>query len=63
MILNKLHKNYIAHMMLVSNMQVKMIVEDLFLSEDVVLMKNLSNNEDILSKQMHIEYRLYQISN
>jgi hypothetical protein len=63
MILNKLHKKYIAHMMLVSNMQVKMIVEDLFRNEDVVLMKNLNNNEDILSKQMHIEYRLYQISN
>jgi hypothetical protein len=57
MMLNKLHKNSIDYMMLVNNMQVKMIVVDLFPNEDVVLMKNLDNNEDIMTKEMKIEYR------
>ncbi len=57
MMLNKLHKNSIDYMMLVNNMQVKMIVADLFPNEDVVLMKNLDNNEDIMTKEMKIEYR------
>jgi hypothetical protein len=63
MILNRFHKKYIDHVMLEKNTQIKTIVEDLFQNEDVVSMKNSNNNEDILSKQMHIEYQLYQIPN
>ncbi len=44
-------------MMLEDNIKVKMIVENLFQNEDDVLRKNLDNNEDILTKQMYIEYR------
>jgi hypothetical protein len=43
--------------MLEDNIKVKMIVENLFQNEDDVLRKNLDNNEDILTKQMYIEYR------
>jgi hypothetical protein len=50
MMLNKLHKNSIDYMMLVNNIQVKMIVENLFPNEDVVVMKNFDNNEDMLTK-------------
>jgi hypothetical protein len=37
---------------MVNNMQVKMIVEDFFQNEDVVLMMNSYNNEYMLPIQM-----------
>jgi hypothetical protein len=43
--------------MLVNNMQAKMIVEDLFQNEDVVLPMNSYNKERMLPKQMYIECR------
>lgn len=64
MTLNELHKAKISQrMMRMDTRLIKMILQHSFQNEDVVSKKHFDSSEDILPKQMEIEYRHFQISN